>query len=59
METSMTAETFGGVVRAFVSAVGGYLVGKGVIDSETALAITGAAVTIATAVWSVWAKRAA
>lgn len=55
----MTADQVGGIVRAIVSAAGGYLVGKGVIDSETALAITGAAVTIATAVWSVWAKRAA
>ncbi|MES2814480.1 MAG: hypothetical protein V4720_06260 [Pseudomonadota bacterium] len=55
----MTAEQVGGIARAILSAAGGYLVGKGVIDSETALAITGAGVTIATAVWSVWAKRAA
>lgn len=55
----MNAETIGGVVRALVSAVGGYLVGKGTIDSETAVAITGAAVTIATAIWSVWSKKAA
>lgn len=55
----MNAEYIGGIVRAVVSAIGGYLVGKGVIDSETAVAITGAAVTIATAIWSVWSKAKA
>lgn len=55
----MTAEQVGGIVRAVVSAAGGYLVGKGTLDSETAVALTGAAVTIATAVWSVWAKKSA
>ena len=55
----MNAEYVGGIVRAVVSAIGGYLVGKGTIDSETAVAITGAAVTIATAIWSVWAKKPA
>jgi RsiW-degrading membrane proteinase PrsW (M82 family) len=54
----MNAEYIGGIVRAVVSAIGGYLVGKGTIDSETAVAITGAAVTIATAIWSVWSKKA-
>jgi RsiW-degrading membrane proteinase PrsW (M82 family) len=54
----MNAEYIGGIVRAIVSAIGGYLVGKGTIDSETAVAITGAAVTIATAIWSVWSKKA-
>jgi hypothetical protein len=54
----LSAEQVTGVVRALVSAIGGYLVGKGVIDSETAVALAGAAATIATAVWSVWAKRA-
>lgn len=52
-----TGEQIGGIVRAVVSAIGGYLVGKGYIDSETALAVTGAVVTIATAIWSVVAKR--
>jgi hypothetical protein len=55
----MNVEYIGGIVRAVVSAIGGYLVGKGTIDSETAVALTGAAVTIATAVWSVWSKKAA
>lgn len=55
----MTVEQFGGIARAVFAAIGGFLVGKGYLDSETALGLTGAAVTIATAVWSVWAKKAA
>lgn len=55
----MTAEQFGGVVRALASAVGGYLVGRGMIDAETSVALGGAVVTLATAAWSIWAKRAA
>lgn len=48
----MTSDQIGGIIRAVLSAVGGYVVGKGLIDSETMLAITGAVVTIATAIWS-------
>lgn len=55
----VTGEQIGGIVRAVVSAIGGYLVGKGYIDSETALAVTGAVVTLATAIWSVVSKRPA
>jgi hypothetical protein len=54
----MTAEQVGGVVRALASAIGGYLVGRGIIDSAMAVSLTGVAVTIATAVWSVWTKKA-
>lgn len=46
-----------GVVRTVLAAVGGILVGKGYIDSETAVAIAGAIATIAAAVWSVKSKR--
>jgi len=53
----MTGDQIGGIVRAIVSAIGGFLVGKGYLDSETALALTGAVVTIAVSVWSVWAKK--
>ncbi len=55
----ITAEQVGGIVRALAAAVGGYFVGQGVIDAETATALAGAAVTIATAIWSVWAKKRA
>ena len=53
----MTVDQFGGIVRAIVAAVGGYFVGKGMIDASTVTAIAGAAVTVATAVWSVWIKK--
>lgn len=46
-----------GVVRTVIAAIGGVLVGKGYIDSETAVAIAGAVATVAAAVWSVKSKR--
>lgn len=49
----MNGEQFGGIIRAVVSAIGGYLVGKGIVDADTATQITGAVVTIATAIWSI------
>jgi hypothetical protein len=54
----MTGDQLAGIARAICSAVGGYLVGKGLIDASTATAIAGAAATIATAVWSVLSKKA-
>lgn len=53
----MTGEQIAGIVRAVVSAVGGYFVGRGVIDGETVVAIGGALATLATAAWSVWSKK--
>jgi hypothetical protein len=49
----------GGIVRTLVSALGGYLVAKGAVDSETATTVGGALATIIVAVWSVWSKRKA
>lgn len=51
------AGAVGGVVRALVSAVGGYLVGRGLIDSETAATLGGATTTFIVAVWSILEKR--
>jgi hypothetical protein len=47
-----------GVARAILSAFGGFMVGKGYLDSETAIALAGAGATVIAAVWSVKAKRA-
>ena len=55
----MSAEEFGGIARALVSAAGGYAVGAGMIDQSTATTIGGALVTILVAVWSIYAKRKA
>lgn len=54
----MTADQIAGIVRAIVSAVGGYFVGRGMVDGETVATVGGALATIATAAWSVWSKRA-
>lgn len=53
----MSKEEVFGVARALLSAVGGFLVGKGYLDSETAMTVAGALATIVTAFWSVKAKR--
>ncbi len=53
----MNGEMVGGVVRAVLSAVGGILVAKGVIDAETVASVAGAAAILVTAVWSVLVKR--
>jgi hypothetical protein len=55
----MGSTEIGGVVRAIVSALGGYLVGKGLIDNETAMTIGGAIVPLVVAIWSVISKRKA
>lgn len=55
----MKSDELGGIVRALVSALGGYLVAKGAVDSATATTVGGAAATIIVAVWSVWSKRKA
>lgn len=53
----MNRDELFGVARAILSAVGGFLVGKGYLDSETAMTLAGAGATIIAAIWSVKAKR--
>ena len=53
----MTAEQVAGIVRALIAAIGGYFVGRGLADAETIAAVSGAAATLAAAVWSVYAKK--
>lgn len=55
----MTSDQFGGVVRAILTFLAGFAVTKGIVDSATALTITGAVVTIATAAWSYYTNRPA
>ena len=54
----MDKDQIAGVVRALVAAGGGYFVGQGLIDAETAMTIGGAITTLCVAGWSVWSKRA-
>jgi len=53
------ATQFGGIFRAVFAAVGGYFVGKGLVDQGTVEAVGGALVVLVTAVWSVFNKRKA
>ena len=53
----MTKAEVYGVARALLSAAGGFVVARGWIDSETAVALVGALATVATAMWSVKSKR--
>jgi len=58
-EMNMKTDEIGGIVRALVSALGGYLVGQGLVDSETAMTIGGGITTIVVAIWSIYSKRKA
>lgn len=53
----MSGEEIGGIVRTLLSAVGGYLVGQGIVDAATATSIAGALATLVAAAWSIYAKR--
>lgn len=55
----MTSEQIAGILRTILAAGGGYLVSRGWLDNATMMAIVGALVTLATAGWSVWAKKPA
>ena len=48
----VTSDQLAGIIRAIVSALGGYLVGRGITDAGTVTAVAGAAATIGVAVWS-------
>ena len=50
-----TSDQFLGVLRALLAAAGGWAVGKGYIDSDTATAVSGAIVTLAIAGWTFYA----
>jgi hypothetical protein len=53
----MTKEQLEGLVRHTLTFVGGVLVLKGYLDESTLMEITGAAVTLAGALWSVFSKN--
>jgi hypothetical protein len=54
----MNSDQIGGLIRAVLSAVGGYFVGKGLVDASTMTTIVGAIATIVMAGWSAWSNRA-
>lgn len=55
----MNSDQMAGILRTLLAAGGGYIVSRGYIDNATMLSVVGAIVTLATAGWSVWAKRTA
>jgi hypothetical protein len=59
MDSIMRTQEIAGIARALVSALGGYLVGQGIVDSETAMTIGGAVTTLVVAFWSIYSKRKA
>ncbi len=52
----MNSDQVGGVVRALLGAIGGYLVGKGV-DAGLVMELVGGATTIVVAVWSYFTNK--
>lgn len=48
----MNADQIGGIIRAVAAAIGGYFVGKGMIDASTVTTLTGLAATVGVAIWS-------
>lgn len=54
----MTNEMWLGVLRHFLTTVGGIFVAKGAIDADTANAVIGATVTVGGVAWSLIDKRA-
>ena len=53
----MTQDQVGGIVRALVSAAGGYFVGQGLVDAQTMMTVGGAVTTLVVAVWSIYSKK--
>lgn len=54
----MTKEQFGGIARAVLAGVSGYLIGKG-WDAALVNEIAGAIGIIVVSGWSLWAKKSA
>lgn len=55
----MTSEQIGGVLRAILASLAGYVAGKGLITASIADQLVGAGVTIGVAIWSIWSKKPA
>lgn len=49
--------TVAGIIRHVLTAAGGYLVAKGIIDEGALVEAVGAIVTIAGLVWSIFQKQ--
>lgn len=57
MNSVITGDQVGGIVRAVLAAAGGWAIGKGYVDSATATTVSGAVVTLAVTIWSWWTNQ--
>ena len=55
----MNGAEIGGLVRTLAASLFGFMAGQGWFDAETGTALAGAVGVIATAAWSIWAKKRA
>jgi hypothetical protein len=53
----MNSDQVGGIVRALLAAIGGFLVARGVTDAGTVNAVAGAVATVVVAVWSAFTNK--
>jgi hypothetical protein len=56
---NMTSDQVTGLIRAILTAIGGFVIGKGWLNAETFTWISGGVLTIGGAVWSLWTNRPA
>tara|TARA_R110000868_G_scaffold355367_1_gene616862 strand:+ start:126 stop:299 length:174 start_codon:yes stop_codon:yes gene_type:complete len=54
----MTQEMILGVARHVLTALGGVLIAKGVLDAGVVEQVIGAVISLAGVAWSIWAKKA-
>lgn len=55
----MTSDQITGLIRAILTAIGGFVIGKGWLNAETFTWISGGVITLGTALWSLWTNRPA
>ncbi len=53
----MSSDQIGGILRAIFAAIGGWLVGKGMVGAELWASVSGALITLAVAGWSWWTNK--
>lgn len=55
--TPMTSDQITGILRAILTALGGYFVTRGWLSSDTVNEVIGAVLTLGGAAWSIWSNR--
>jgi hypothetical protein len=55
----MTSDQITGILRAILTALGGFILAKGWVSAETWAWLTGGILTVGGAMWSLWTNRPA